>query len=43
MKGGDYQRIDRMILRMVFNEREMYEQNFTNNNHYNIYSSNSIC
>ena len=43
MKGGDYQRTDRMILRMVFNERKMYEQNFINNNYYNIYSSNSIC
>lgn len=27
MKGGDYQRTDRIILRMVFNERKMYEQN----------------
>ena len=43
MKGGDYQRTDRMILRMVLNERKMYEQNFIDNNHYNIYSSNSIC
>lgn len=42
MKGGDYQRTDRMILRMVFNERKMYEENFTNNNYHNTYSSNNI-